>query len=88
MVSAISLIVWYGMLSVVLTKRNRCAGAIFPVLTRFERSGTLLSSVLKSLDRIDQQPGEFLSAVGQVFAEFGAQTQDSGNISYGSDRLL
>lgn len=32
---------------------------------------------------IDQSPGEFLRSIGNVFAEFGAQTQDSGNVSYG-----
>ena len=32
---------------------------------------------------IDQPPGEYLRAVGVVFAEFGANTQDSGNVSYG-----
>jgi len=32
---------------------------------------------------IDQPPGEYLRSVGVVFAEFGTQTQDSGNISYG-----
>lgn len=32
---------------------------------------------------IAQPPGEYLRAVGVVFAEFGAQTQDSGNVSYG-----
>jgi serine/threonine protein kinase, bacterial len=32
---------------------------------------------------IDRPPDEYLRAVGQVFAEFGPQTQDSGNRSYG-----
>jgi len=32
---------------------------------------------------IDQPPGQYLRAVGVVFAEFGTQTQDSGNVSYG-----
>lgn len=32
---------------------------------------------------IDQTPGEYLRSVGVVFAEFGVNTQDSGNISYG-----
>ncbi len=32
---------------------------------------------------IDTPPGEYLHSVGVVFAEFGANTQDSGNISYG-----
>ena len=32
---------------------------------------------------IDQPPGEYLRAVGIGFAEFGANTQDSGSISYG-----
>jgi serine/threonine-protein kinase len=37
------------------------------------------------LDRvsIDQPPDQFVRAVGVVFAEFGKQTQDSGNYSYG-----
>src|SRR5262245_34301326 len=32
---------------------------------------------------IDQPPGQFLHAVGVVFAEFAIQSQDSGNHSYG-----
>ncbi|HVX44242.1 MAG TPA: hypothetical protein VHC49_10165 [Mycobacteriales bacterium] len=32
---------------------------------------------------ISQQPLPFLESVGTVFARFGADTQDSGNISYG-----
>lgn len=32
---------------------------------------------------IDQLPAPYLRAVGRVFAEFGRQTQDSGNCSYG-----
>jgi serine/threonine-protein kinase len=32
---------------------------------------------------IDQPPDQFLRGVGVVFAEFGNQTQDSGNRSYG-----
>jgi serine/threonine protein kinase len=32
---------------------------------------------------IDQPPDQYLRAVGLVFAEFGSQTQDSGNRSYG-----
>lgn len=32
---------------------------------------------------VDQPPSEYLRAVGGVFAEFGAWTQDSGNVSYG-----
>ena len=32
---------------------------------------------------IDLPPLEFLRSVGTVFAEFGANTQDSGNVSYG-----
>ena len=32
---------------------------------------------------IDQSPDQFVRAVGLVFAEFGKQTQDSGNRSYG-----
>jgi serine/threonine protein kinase len=33
--------------------------------------------------QIDQPPATFLHAAGTVFAEFGASTQDSGNVSYG-----
>ena len=32
---------------------------------------------------IDQPPDQFVGAIGVVFAEFGKQTQDSGNHSYG-----
>jgi serine/threonine protein kinase len=32
---------------------------------------------------INEQPGQYLRSVGAVFAEFGALTQDSGNVSYG-----
>jgi hypothetical protein len=32
---------------------------------------------------INEQPGQYLRSVGTVFAEFGALTQDSGNVSYG-----
>jgi len=32
---------------------------------------------------IDTSPGEYLRAVGTIFAEFGTNTQDSGNVSYG-----
>src|SRR3712207_2793563 len=37
------------------------------------------------LDResVDQPPEQYLSSVGAIFAEFGARSQDSGNISYG-----
>jgi serine/threonine-protein kinase len=34
-------------------------------------------------DVIDEQPEQYLRSVGTVFAEFGALTQDSGNVSYG-----
>jgi serine/threonine-protein kinase len=34
-------------------------------------------------DTIDRQPEQYLRSIGTVFAEFGARTQDSGNISYG-----
>jgi serine/threonine-protein kinase len=34
-------------------------------------------------DRIDLRPAEYLGSVGEVFAEYGEQTQDSGNLSYG-----
>jgi serine/threonine-protein kinase len=32
---------------------------------------------------IDDEPGQYLYSVGNVFAKFGELTQDSGNISYG-----
>ena len=32
---------------------------------------------------IDQAPGHYLRSIGAIFAEFGTQTQDSGNVSYG-----
>jgi serine/threonine-protein kinase len=32
---------------------------------------------------IQESPRQYLRSVGTVFAEFGAQTQDSGNVSYG-----
>lgn len=32
---------------------------------------------------IDDQPAAYLERIGEVFARFGADTQDSGNISYG-----
>jgi serine/threonine-protein kinase len=32
---------------------------------------------------IDEQPDAYLHRVGTIFARFGADTQDSGNISYG-----
>jgi serine/threonine protein kinase len=32
---------------------------------------------------IDEQPDAYLRKVGTIFARFGADTQDSGNISYG-----
>jgi serine/threonine protein kinase, bacterial len=38
---------------------------------------------LLATTRIDVAPEEFLHEAGQVFAEFGAATQDSGNLSYG-----
>lgn len=34
-------------------------------------------------DAIDEQPEKYLRSIGTVFAEFGALTQDSGNVSYG-----
>ena len=42
-----------------------------------------MSHPLLQRPAIDQPPGEYLRAVGVVFAEFGANMQDSGNISYG-----
>jgi hypothetical protein len=32
---------------------------------------------------INSLPQQYLSQVGRIFAEFGADTQDSGNLSYG-----
>jgi serine/threonine-protein kinase len=34
-------------------------------------------------DVINEQPEQYLRSVGTLFAEFGALTQDSGNVSYG-----
>lgn len=42
-----------------------------------------MSHPLLQRPAIDQMPGEYLPSVGVVFAHFNAQTQDSGNISYG-----
>src|SRR5262245_50580646 len=38
---------------------------------------------LLDCDVIDEQPEHYLRSVGTVFVEFGALTQDSGNVSYG-----
>lgn len=42
-----------------------------------------MTHLLLERPAIDVPPGEYLRAVGTVFAEFGANTQDSGNVSYG-----
>ena len=42
-----------------------------------------MSHPLLQRPAIDQPPGEYLRTVGVVFAEFGTNMQDSGNISYG-----
>ncbi len=42
-----------------------------------------ISHVLLDCDVINEQPEQYLRSVGTVFAEFGEQTQDSGNVSYG-----
>ena len=42
-----------------------------------------MSHSLLDLQSIAQPPDDFLRTVGQVFAVFDEQTQDSGNISYG-----
>lgn len=42
-----------------------------------------MSHALLDCGAIDVQPERYLRSVGAVFAEFGAMTQDSGNISYG-----
>ena len=34
-------------------------------------------------ETIDEQPAAYLNRLGEVFARFGADTQDSGNVSYG-----
>jgi|SRR5262245_21609468 len=39
--------------------------------------------MLMDCDVINEQPEYYLRSVGTVFAEFGAPTQDSGNVSYG-----
>lgn len=38
---------------------------------------------LLDIDRIDQEPDHYLNNVGDVFAVFDEEIQDSGNISYG-----
>ena len=38
---------------------------------------------LLDCDVIYEPPEQYLRSVGTVFAEFGALTQDSGNVSYG-----
>ena len=42
-----------------------------------------MSHPLLNRKAIEQAPGDYLLSVGTIFAEFGAQTQDSGNVSYG-----
>lgn len=42
-----------------------------------------MSHPLLARERIDQSPAQYLRSVGIIFAEFGDQTQDSGNVSYG-----
>jgi hypothetical protein len=42
-----------------------------------------MSHPLLECSAIDQPPDEYLRSVGMVFAEFGPQTQDSGNVSCG-----
>jgi serine/threonine-protein kinase len=50
-----------------------------------KRDGTFGTSMhpLIELQDIDQRPAEYLANVGYIFATFGTNTQDSGNISYG-----
>ena len=38
---------------------------------------------LLDIDRIDQEPDRYLQIIGDVFAVFDEEIQDSGNISYG-----
>lgn len=42
-----------------------------------------MSHPLLARENSDMPPGEYLRSVGVLFAEFGENTQDSGNISYG-----
>jgi serine/threonine-protein kinase len=42
-----------------------------------------VSNPLLDRDVIHEPPHQYLRSVGTVFAEFGARTQDSGNLSYG-----
>jgi hypothetical protein len=42
-----------------------------------------MTNELLGTDRITEEPLQFLARVGEVFAEFGEHTQDSGNVSYG-----
>jgi serine/threonine-protein kinase len=44
-----------------------------------------MSNALLDRDVIHEPPSPYLRSVGTVFAEFGARTQDSGNVSYGVD---
>ncbi len=38
---------------------------------------------MAGVGRVDSTPSDFLAGVGRVFATFDAQSQDSGNVSYG-----
>ena len=42
-----------------------------------------MSNPLLELREVAGSPAGFVAAAGEVFARFGAQTQDSGNVSYG-----
>jgi serine/threonine-protein kinase len=42
-----------------------------------------MAHALLDCDFINEEPEQYLDSVGRVFAEFGALTQDSGNVSYG-----
>ena len=42
-----------------------------------------MANPLLQIDQIDELPDLYLRRAGDVFAEFGAKSQDSGNVSYG-----
>ena len=42
-----------------------------------------MAHVLLDCDTIDGDAEQYLRSAGDVFAEFGHLTQDSGNVSYG-----
>lgn len=47
------------------------------------KSKCLMPHALLDCDVINEPPEQYLPSMGEVFAEFGPVTQDSGNVSYG-----